>query len=66
VRKRPEHLREDDAEVAGALAVELAEDAVEDPAEHVEGEAEDYGFAAAVTVEKVEVLECNLGWWWSI
>jgi len=32
VRKRPEHLREDGAEVAGALAVELAEDAVEDVA----------------------------------
>jgi len=46
-----EHLREDDAKVADALAVELAKDAVEDPAEHVEAEAEDYGFAAAVTVE---------------
>jgi hypothetical protein len=46
-----EHLREDDAKVAGALAVELAENAVEDVAEHVEAEADYHRFAAAVTVE---------------
>jgi hypothetical protein len=55
VRKSPEHLREDHAEVAGALAVELAEDAVENVAEHVQAEAGYYCFAAAGTAK---VIKC--------
>jgi len=44
-----EGLSPDDAEVADALNWDLGEDAVEDVAEEMHGEADHYGFAAFVT-----------------